>query len=57
MNLMCFESFKYVQTTSGGALLNLFETLVEECALKVLNLFETLADQHYKVVSDEFDVF
>ena len=45
MNLTCFESFK------------LFEPLVEECVLKVSNLFEILVDQHYKVVSDKFDVF
>ena len=71
MNLMCFESFESLQTTSRPMCFEIFEQTTSRPALlgtfrqircvskvsKVSNLFEPLVDQHYMVVSHEFDVF
>ena len=54
MNLMCFKSFESIRTTSRPELLGSFRLI--RCVSKVSNLFEPLVQQHYKVVSHEFDV-
>ena len=52
MNSLCIKSFESVQTTCRPALLGSYRQI--QCVSKVSNLF---VDQHYKVVSHEFDLF
>ena len=51
----CFKSFESVQTTWVPEKLGSFRKF--RCTSKVLNLFDAVVVQHFKVVTDEFNVF